>query len=319
MRTPVWEPSAGALVAFLATAETAAFVDCFRFEFPFGDPGPTTVLRLTSAEINVTVTTDLDAAQVWQAYRTQPVRDTVTVRVGVDVDTLGVTLSPFLGDGTLDVFTGSALALTQAAGFGLFDGAEFALYRAVLSAPPVLNATPDIRGVVKLFAGQVAEARVTDHEIDMDIESALQDLQRTLPRNILQPGCLNTLYDDVCAISRTATIGGNALFFTSTVIAGFSNTAVVSMNAAPPQGSNFFDLGYLQIDAGPFKGIRRSIKRQNGQVVELIEPLPFMLDNGQAVRLQRGCAKDLPTCTTVFQNRDRFRGFPYVPVPDTAG
>ncbi|WP_205684437.1 phage BR0599 family protein, partial [Acinetobacter baumannii] len=47
-------------------------------------------------------------------------------------------------------------------------------------------------------------------------------------------------------------------------------------------------------------------------------PLLDMPAIGEAIRVYPGCDKRLDTCTNRFNNRARFRGAPFVPVPETS-
>lgn len=301
------------LHAWLQATDSIAWADCYFFLAPFGPTFGLTVLAYTSAEV------DLRWQSItYKALATRPSRGTSRVTIGTEADTLEVELAPVLADGTLDLWPGTTLAMTQAARNGLLDGAQFTLWRVFLDAPPTWGVTPSIRGGIKLFAGQVGQVDVAQLRIALEVRSALAALDVQLPRNLYQPGCLNSLFDGVCGLSKTGSAAGKAFYFDSTVVGASSSTMRLVLAAAPSQGAGYFDLGYAQINAGPFIYLRRGIKRQVGATVDLIEPWPFALDDGTAIRLQAGCNKTRATCQEKFANDARFRGFPYIPVPDAA-
>lgn len=305
------------LQAFLASADHWAHAELYLFGFPFGAPffgGFATWMPLAAAEVPIT----------WQGFTYQPTgtrvaRGQLKTEIGIEVDTFDVVLTPHAESGALDVVPGTTMALTQAARSGLFDYALLTIWRLILSEPVRHGAVPAVIGGVKLFVGAVADATTHRHKIEIRARSRLDLLNQKLPRNVYQPGCLNALFDTVCGLSPTGTAGGNAFRATPTVQAGADTLTVPLSACAQPDG--YFDLGALQIGAGsPFQGLRRGIKRytQSPCQVVLYEPLPFVLAPGQAVTLQAGCDKTLDTCVAKFDNRGRFRGFPYVPLPETA-
>jgi uncharacterized phage protein (TIGR02218 family) len=54
-----------------------------------------------------------------------------------------------------------------------------------------------------------------------------------------------------------------------------------------------------------------------GGAVTVIYPWPFAPQNGDQFTIYPGCDKTLDTCTNKFGNRPRFRGFKFIPIPET--
>jgi uncharacterized phage protein (TIGR02218 family) len=50
----------------------------------------------------------------------------------------------------------------------------------------------------------------------------------------------------------------------------------------------------------------------------LLNPLPLVPSAGDAFTAYPGCDKTQATCTTKFANLGAFRGFPFIPQPETA-
>lgn len=248
---------------------------------------------------------------------------------GVEVDTFDLTIDPWVTapnpkaptdpPQVLDVLPGTTMTIPAAADSDLFDRAFVELRTLYLPNPPQWHQTLDVSaGAVLRFVGTVADAKVSRSQVKFTVRSRLDELSSVIPRNVYQPGCLNALYDGVCAVSPSGSFGGKAFQSSHTVIAGSSTTMALTLNSAPSQGDGYFDQGWVEIAAGPFILLRRGIRSQRGTTVKMIQPWPFPLDNGQAVTLQAGCDKTLATCDAKFGNRARFRGFPWIPSPDTA-
>jgi hypothetical protein len=309
-----------ALQAFLFpaaghTRQQFAMVDLYTFTLPFGaGTPPATPLRYCGAEVDVSF-----EGNTYTALRSRPTRGNCKVVVGVEVDTLDVTILPYLPDGTLDVIPGTVVTIPLAAQSGLFDGAAFTLRRLYLSAPPVWGTAIDPSlGAVTLFGGTARDIEVRRSVVLFTIASGLQQLNTPIPRNVYQPGCRNTLFDGICNLAKTGSFGGQNFQASATLVASTSTSLSFTLNAATSQPDHYFDLGYVEVASGPFVGLRRTIKQHIGTTVTFIQPWPFALPDGQALTLQAGCDKQLPTCDAKFGNRGNFNGEPFIPVPDSA-
>jgi hypothetical protein len=113
-------------------------------------------------------------------------------KVGTDVDTL-----------VIDVIPGGALIegepFLSAVRQGVFDGAEFTLYRAIMPTYGNVSA-----GTVIMFVGRIAEIDASRTLATMSINSHLELLNISMPRNLYQAGCLNTLYDSMCTLNMAS-------------------------------------------------------------------------------------------------------------------
>lgn len=121
MRAPSWESSAGALAAFLNSATQGYLADLYTITLSGGQ-----VLRYTNADQAVTVNGN--------TFTCGPVmrRGKTKLSVGINVDSLDVTLSP--GSSGLDAVNG--VPLLQFVARGGLDGAQLLLQRAYAAGPP---------------------------------------------------------------------------------------------------------------------------------------------------------------------------------------
>ncbi|MBF0115772.1 MAG: DUF2163 domain-containing protein [Magnetococcales bacterium] len=279
------------LIQYLQSEQSFLMADLYEFQLVDG-----TTLRYS--------TFDADFLCDGRLYSsTGPIirRSRTRCVIGVEVDTLNLEVVP----GPNDLLLGAPWL--QAVGVGALDGATLALYRIFLQ--------PDLSvvGGITLFVGQVADIQITRTLAKLTVNSAVQMLNVKLPRNVWQPGCLHTLYDADCAIDRD----DPAIATETTVQSGSTNTALTSGLALVE--ARWFEQGYVHFLSGALTGVRRTIKSCSGDgVFQLLLPLPSIPAVGDAFKAYPGCDKTQATCTNKFHNVRNFRGFPYIPVAETA-
>lgn len=225
-------------------------------------------------------------------------------KVGVGVDQLVFDVLP----GNASVLGAPFLSATLT---GIFDGAELTLERAFMPQYGDTSA-----GTVILFAGRVAEIDCGRSLATFTVNSHLELLNLNLPRNLWQAGCVNMLGDASCGVNLASyAVSGAAA-------SGSSAGAVLALLS---QATGYFDQGKISFTSGANAGLSRGIKiwiaGSGGApgTVSLIAPFPAAPASGDAFRIYPGCDKTLDAggCPK-FANTARFRGFPYVPTPETA-
>lgn len=289
MRTALWETSAGALAALLNSRVPLQKADLYTLTLAGG-----TVLRWSGADVPLT-----GGGNTW-VLGPGLKRSRVRFTVGVSVDSLQLTLHDILGT----TINGQALIPFIRAG-GL-NNARLQLDRAFwgpTDTEPV--------GALLWFVGRVAEVESIDrYGAELTVKSDLELLDVMVPRDVYQPGCLNTLYDAPCGVSRAA--------FTVTGSATSASTADrTTFNHALAQAAGWFDLGVVRMTSGANNGISRTVKRHLVGTIAVMPPWPLAVANGDTFSIYPGCDKQQATCTTKFSNLARFRGMPYIPAPET--
>ena len=224
-------------------------------------------------------------------------RSKIRTIIGVEVDTLDVTLH------AQPTHLVGATPILQALRAGLFDAAQVKLERVFM---PTWGDTS--LGTMILFAGLVADMDIGRFKATLRVNSNLQRLNVQLPRNLYQPGCLNTLFDGNC------TLGKGSFGVASSATSG-STTTSVHCGLGNPSG--YFDLGTITFGSGTNAGLSVSVKQFAAGVFTLAMPLISAPAVGDTFTAYPGCDKSQATCTTKFNNLPNFRGQPYVPSPDT--
>lgn len=250
------------------------------------------VLRHTDFDLDLT-----SGANVYASSSLKFKRSRVRWIAGLEVDTLDVSI--FASNN--DLLNG--LPFLAQVERGVLDGASLKLERGWMNLGSTTAET------LTLFNGRVAEVQVSRTEARIKVKSDLELLNVRMPRNLYTPGCLYTLYDTGCGISRAAyAVNGS-------VTAAATRTGFPSALA---HAVNWFDLGTVTFTSGANSGITRTVRDFAAGAFAFSQPWPNVPAIGDTFTAYPGCDKSQATCTGKFANKTRFRGFPYIPVPETS-
>jgi uncharacterized phage protein (TIGR02218 family) len=228
-------------------------------------------------------------------------RSRIAIRRGVQVDEMTVTVQA--NENTL-VNSRPLLPLISR---GFLDGARWRVSRAFAASA---DSAPV--GLLTQFAGRVGDVgKLTRSSTQIRVVSDLDLLNTMVPRNLYQPGCLNTLFDAACGLSEAAAR------VTSTASSA-SNANRTTFGHSLAQAAGFFDLGWVAFTSGANAGVRRTVRVHTSGQITTTTPWPEAIAPGDAFTIVPGCDKSLATCTSKFNNRIRFRGQPFIPVPEIA-
>jgi uncharacterized phage protein (TIGR02218 family) len=168
------------------------------------------------------------------------------------------------------------------------------------------------QGAVIRFVGNMGDLdQVSRTVAKFTCKSKLEDLNLQLPRNILQPTCVHTLFDSGCTLSKAAFAVNGTVQSGSTV-----NKLITNLT----QADDYFDNGQLVFTSGANSGHIVAVKlylNVSGEVFFVV-PLPAAPIAGDTFTIYPGCDKTQSTCSSKFVNLVNFGGFPYVPAPETA-
>lgn len=227
-------------------------------------------------------------------------RDGTSLSLGIEVDNLSITIET-----NKDIKLGD-VPVAQAFHNGVLDGARFKLERVFMD----MNTPADTSaGTLVLFEGRIVEPELNRYEINASVVSDVDNLKLQMPRNLYTPGCLNTLFDSACGLL-------SADFAVNTTIGTNSTPNRILCDLSQPQG--WFTQGVVEFLEGANIGIKRTVRLHEAGALLLTLPLLEMPKTGETIRVYPGCDKRLDTCTNRFNNRARFRGAPFVPVPETS-
>ena len=219
--------------------------------------------------------------------------------VGVEVSSLDLTVTDVAGT----TINGVPL-MAFIRGRGLY-GARVQLDRVFWGA---LDAGPV--GTLSWFSGRVGETDLDRYAAQITVKSDLELLDVMVPRDVYQPGCLNTLYDSLCGVSRAG-------LTVSSAAAGATNASRIRFPHVLAQAAGYFDLGVVTFTGGPNTGLSRTVRNHTADNLTVLQPWPFDVTEGDAFTVYPGCDKSLATCTGTFSNAARFRGQPFIPIAET--
>jgi uncharacterized phage protein (TIGR02218 family) len=272
----------------LALFNSAEFFDkCDLYTITLQDG---TVVRTTDADRSLTWSGNVFASCSPAIKRTK-----VRLAIGVQVDTMSLDLQT-------TTLTVNGFTYNNAARQGMFDGAT------VLVETAYITNWPTIIGVLHAFFGLVSEIEPGRSGVKMTVKSALELLSQPFPRNVYQSTCLHTLYNTGCSLTKGS-------FTAAGTVSGTPTLTGISSSLAQPVG--YFDQGVLTFTSGPNSGLKRTVKGYTTGSFTFANPLPVLPAAGNTFSVFAGCDKTKSTCGAKFSNLTNFRGFPYIPTPET--
>lgn len=290
MKTPTYETSTGALTALFASRAPFFKVDCYTWTFIDG-----TVLRTTDADTPISY-----GGNTFASCAPAFVREKVTLKVGTESDSVSITAYPAATDLV------SGLSWQQAARLGYLDGAQ------VLIETAYLSAWPTVVGAMHVFQGFVSDVYPDRRQVRITVKDALELLAQQFPRNAYQSVCVRTVYDAGCGVLKASFTA------TGTIVASPAPT-INSFKTGNAQAAGYFDLGVVTFTSGANAGLKRTIKSYDPATgFTFALPLPVAPAAGDTISVFAGCDKTLATCRGKFNNAGKFRGFPWIPTPETA-
>lgn len=196
------------------------------------------------------------------------------------------------------------IPVLQAAAQGYFDGAQIKVQRLFMDSSYTQI------GIITRWLGELGDIKSIGRTmVVFDAKAMTQRLNQKTPKNLIQPGCLHTLYDAGCKLSKAAFAVGGIVQAGSTINKLITN--LVNPN-------DYFDLGTMTFLSGTNVNLSYSVKLYTGGVLLLNRPLLLVPSAGDTFNAFPGCDKLQSTCDIKFSNLPNFKGFPFVPPPETA-
>lgn len=241
-----------------------------------------------------------------QAYSTGLTikRGRLSQKAGLEVQTMNLEIAP-QGDNPGGAPTIGGLSFLSACRAGLLDGARVLMSKCFLASWS--DTTP---GAVPWFQGRIADVKCGRFAAPLTVNSDLELLNISMPRNIVQTGCVHSLYDTGCTLSK-------ATFQVSGTVSSLGATPNL-INSGLTQADDYFSLGTITFTSGVLNGRSFTVRRSanSGGAVLAVMPLTGVAP-GDTFTIAPGCDKAQATCSSKFSNLAHYRGYPYVPVPET--
>lgn len=180
----------------------------------------------------------------------------------------------------------------------------------VASPPTVVTTCTIFRGhygdaeVLTIYIGRVVNAKFSEQDASLRIESVFSSLKRPCLRFRYQRNCPHDLYGaDGCRVDKSE----HAV--SATAVVESSTSITCSEIASFPDG--YFEGGYINFDNSGFETNRFILSQVGGL---LTYDLPFSdIVTGSTVTVYPGCDRTLTTCHSKFNNLDNYGGQPFYP------
>lgn len=190
---------------------------------------------------------------------------------------------------------------------GGLDGAEIVLEKAFRAA---LGAAPWV-GKMEQFFGRVSDVESAGRlQVRVTVRSVLELFNLPLPPTVYQPQCRNTLYGPNCGVSR-------AIYEVTRLATAPTSGVRLTFGHDLTQPAGWFDLGAVTFLTGANAGIKRTVRSHTATQITVMQPWPAPVAAGDAFVISPGCDLTLETCKNKFSNEPQFRGFPFIPPPET--
>lgn len=224
----------------------------------------------------------------------QPQRTKTKLSGSINVDEMSVTL---LIDNN-DTILGTPLL--HAAQSGALDGAVMSVSQCYFEDDG------SIVGTLGVFAGEIDVEQGGGVELKLKVRSSVYKLNAKLPLRLYYPHCPYTLYDEGCGLNRE-----------NYLVAGtITSSAIQSFGVSINNPAGWFDQGGIIFTSGKLVGVEAAVRSYIlGQVTTLIA-LPELPKIGDAFLIYPGCNKQPDTCKNKFNNFNRNRATPYIPMPE---
>jgi uncharacterized phage protein (TIGR02218 family) len=294
--------ASAATLAALAAGQTKR-VDLYAITLA----GATPTYYFTSAQMPVTA-----LGQLWQTglvIKRGPIKQSI----GLTVDTMDVSFSVQQNNSTgTPVIAGRTFL--KAAADRVFDGGRLFFRKMFLT--DFNDTTP---GAVDWFQGRINKVQMGRLTCQMSINSDAEMLNVQMPPNLVQKTCNHVFCDPGCGLSLASYTDTGAVASVSTILN-------IESNLIKPE--KYYSLGRLTF----LTGVNATNPRTTYYVkyssaageIQLIRPLPGVPAIGDTFQVSAGCPHTLAACSNtnaavgpVLNNRGRFKGEPFVPVPET--
>jgi hypothetical protein len=186
---------------------------------------------------------------------------------------------------------------------GGFDGAEMTLRRAFF------DDSYKIIGVVGLFTGLCEVTQGGGLTLKLNVKSIVQKLNIEYPNRRYYPQCPFSVYSKECGVDIKR-------FRKSGKVTGLGSGAN-SIRIDIPFENGYYTAGGIDWLTGPMAGQSTQILQSNDGVILYMSALEVSPRVGDQFYIYAGCNKTPTECKNKFNNWDRNRATPYVPLKES--
>lgn len=280
-------------VTLMLASRQFAFADCYTIQPRYGDP---ILLTTSGKKVTVVPIDGVSPTDYLSPGNLQVSGLRLKVGVGTEVDEQDMGISYDQTAQAWGIPWGRAIRL------GRLDGATISRDRFFSK-----NWDSPWVGGIPLFRGKISSVdSITRAGANVKVKSDLVLLNTNMPRDLYQPGCVHTLYDPGCGLDR-----GD--FKQDGIAESGSTSQVINWAGATEDLS----LGMIHMDTPEGVTLVRTIRKATTTQLFLAYPLDFTPETGTAFEAYPGCSRTYERCGEL-SNQEHFKGFPFLPVAETA-
>ena len=255
------------------------------------------VLRYTSADIALIVGDERYTPLAIERDGTTQTND-----ISVDEMHLTITVDP---SERLDRET----TILQAIVAGRFADAELELYRLFSPEPfTIFMECIDSDYALLWWLGRLNIESAGGITIEATVASMTELLNVKFPTHLYYPPCIYTLGDQSCSVNLDK-------FRQKGTSTGGTRSVIQSELTL---GNGYLAQGSITFTAGRNAGVTRTIRTDTAGDISVVMPFYYPPAVGDTFCVLPACDKSMKCCKERFNNLKRFRGYPFIPVPETA-
>jgi uncharacterized phage protein (TIGR02218 family) len=250
------------------------------------------------------------------------VRDQITTKVGLKPSTLDLTVGVQFDNpgGQPQIAGGNFLAQCAA---GILDGATWLMSKGFFNQPAPGQQIDTSPGLVPWWSGITNSIIAGRSSADITLDEATAYLNVMMPRNMIQAGCVHTLFDAGCTVPKANNT------YTGTISAVTGGNALTLSSLASSFADHYFDQGIISFTSGVLSGVSFTVQSSAHAstlvTIKTILPFPTAPSAGDSYSIIPGCDKTVGQCVGKFRNSSNvvtsflqfYRGCPFVPNPET--
>lgn len=154
-----------------------------------------------------------------------------------------------------------------------------------------------------IWMGRMLNQTWQNSTVELECEPVFTSIRRLGLRKQYSRSCSHVLYGSKCSVNNVA------FKLEASVIGLSANTITVA--GVDSNGDNYYSGGYVEWDYQS-RVEKKMILRQIGSTLTL-GGLPLGLVGGATVKVFPGCDHTLATCSTKYNNKLNYGGFPWIP------
>lgn len=257
-------------------------------------------LRLRSGVTYYWADSDADVSYNGQIYKSDGpiiVRDKIATNSTVSVDKMTVSISTNEQDKI------GGVPIMAVAHNGGFDGAQMTLKRAFFDD----NYT--IIGAVGLFTGLCEVTQGGGLTLKLNVKSIVQKLNIEYPNRRYYPQCPFSVYSKECGVDISKFRKSGKV----TALGSGPNSIRIDISFT----NGYYTAGGIDWITGPLAGQSTQILQSNDGVILYMSALEVSPRVGDQFYIYAGCNKTPTECKNKFNNWNRNRATPYVPLKES--